>query len=194
MVGLDGIVTEVASLFGEMSDEESFHDFGEGELIVTLIQTLMGLSLKLQYGGRRRRSTVDSPAEKSSTQKQGRTFDVDNPNELDVFLNFIDNHLWVLMVDERNRNTEQKLGDRFSSLRYYQLFWTTDDFFGNHGIKRTMSKNWYEELVCYIHFNDSSKDSATTIACIKLDRFFIISSISMRLTLSPQRTFVQMKV
>ena len=32
MVGLSGIVTEVASLFGEMSDEESFHDFGEGEL------------------------------------------------------------------------------------------------------------------------------------------------------------------
>ena len=26
------------------------------------------------------------------------------------------------------------------------LFWSTDDFFGNHGIKRTMSKNRYEEL------------------------------------------------
>ena len=40
----------------------------------------------------------------------------------------------------------------------YALFWSTADFSGNHGMKTTMSKNRYEELVCYIHFNDSSKE------------------------------------
>ena len=36
------------------------------------------------------------------------------------------------------------------------LYWSSDDFFGNQGIKKVMTKNRFEEITCYLHFNDSS--------------------------------------
>ena len=57
----------------------------------------------------------------------------------------------------------------------YALFWSTDDFFGNHGIKRTMPKNRYEELVSYPHFNDSSQEPARGDA--NYDRLYKVTPI-----------------
>ena len=192
MAACASIDPEVASLFGETSDEESFDGFGEGELDSESDIDFDGLQPEEDEPSY---NTEDEDEEAQWTAQltrvrvprfnaeTGITFDVDNPNELDVFLNFIDNHLWDLMVEESNRNAKEKLGDRFSSFRRitreelkafiginiimginrlpnYALFWSTDDFFGNHGIKRTMPKNRYEELVSYLHFNDSSQGPA----------------------------------
>ena len=33
-------------------------------------------------------------------------------------------------------------------------------FFGNQGIKKVMTKNRFEEITCYLHFNDSSVEPA----------------------------------
>ena len=108
---------------------------------------------------------------------------LNNPNELDVFLSFIGDDLWDKMVAESNRYAHQQLGDRFANFRVitraelkaftginiimgivrlpnYALYWSNDEFFGNQGIKRVMTKNRFEELSCYLHFSDSSKEPA----------------------------------
>jgi hypothetical protein len=41
------------------------------------------------------------------------------------------------------------------SLPSLASYWSTDDFFGNTGIKKVMTKNRFEEITCFIHFNDS---------------------------------------
>ena len=40
------------------------------------------------------------------------------------------------------------------------LYWSSDDYFGNQGIKKVMSKNRFEEIGSYLHFNDSSVEPA----------------------------------
>ena len=40
----------------------------------------------------------------------------------------------------------------------YALFWSDDVYIGNQGIEAT--KNKFEELSCYLHFSDSSKEPA----------------------------------
>ena len=45
----------------------------------------------------------------------GPNIALDNPSELDVFLNFLGDGLWDRVVEESNRYTQQKLGDRFAS-------------------------------------------------------------------------------
>ena len=40
------------------------------------------------------------------------------------------------------------------------LYWSSDDYFGNQGIKKVMSKNRFEEIGCYLHFIDSSVEPA----------------------------------
>ena len=122
MAACAGIDPENASLFGETSDGESFDGFGEGELDSESdidFDRLQPEEDEPSY------STEDEEAQWTAqltrvqvprfNAETGITFDVDNPNELDVFLNFIDKHLWDLMVEESNRNAEEKLGDRFSS-------------------------------------------------------------------------------
>ena len=221
-----GIDPEVPSLFGETSDGESFDGFGEGELDSESdidFDRLQPEEDEPSYNTEDEDEEAQWTAQLTRVQvprfnaETGITFDVDNPNELDVFLNFIDNHLWDLMVEESNRNAEEKLGDRFPSftrkelkafiginvimginrLPNYTLCWSTDDFLGNHGIKRTMPKNRYEELVSYLHFNDTSQEPARGDAnydrLYKVRPVLIISQTSVRLTLSPLRTFLLMK-
>ena len=126
MAACAGIDPEVASLFRETSDEESFDGFREGDLGCDSDIDLDGLQPEEEEPSC---NTEDKDEEAQWTAQltrvrvpgfnaeTGVTFDVNNPNELDVFLNFIDNHLWDLMAEESNRNAEQKLGDRFSSFR-----------------------------------------------------------------------------
>ena len=49
---------------------------------------------------------------------------------------------------------------RINRLPNYALFWSNHDFFGNQGIKRVMTKNRFEEISQYLHFNDSTKEPA----------------------------------
>ena len=126
MAACAGIDPEVSSLFGETSDEESFDGFGEGDLDSDSDIDLDGLQPEEEEPSY---NTKDEDEEAQWTAQltrvrvprfnaeTGITFDLNNPNELDVFLNFTDNHLWDLMVEESNRNAERKLGDRFSSFR-----------------------------------------------------------------------------
>ena len=106
--------------------------------------------------------------------------------------------MWNIIVEESNRYAQQRLGDRFANFRRitreelkaffginiimgivrlpnYALFWSNDDFFGNQGIKRTMTKNRYEELSCYLHFSDSTKEPAR--GAVNYDRLFKVRTV-----------------
>ena len=43
---------------------------------------------------------------------------LDNPSELDVFLNFLGDDLWDKVVEESNRYVQQKLGDGFANFHH----------------------------------------------------------------------------
>lgn len=47
-----------------------------------------------------------------------------------------------------------------NSLPQLALYWSSDDYFGNQGIKKVMAKNRYEEISCYLYFSDSSVEPA----------------------------------
>ncbi|KAK3701244.1 hypothetical protein QZH41_003196 [Actinostola sp. cb2023] len=38
------------------------------------------------------------------------------------------------------------------------MYWSNDSFIGNDGIKAVMTKNRFEELSQYLHFNDSTQE------------------------------------
>ena len=117
------------------------------------------------------------------TAATGLTFNLpDNPNPLDYFVEFVDDNLWDLIVLETNRYARQKLStspERLADfvpvtraeikafmginiimgivkLSKVSLYWSSDYYFGNHGIKKVMSRNRFEEIHRYLHFNDSS--------------------------------------
>ena len=55
------------------------------------------------------------------------------------------------------------------------LYWSSDDFLGNQGIKRVMTKNTFEEITCYLHFNDSRIEPARgTPGFIRLDQYLTL--------------------
>ena len=126
MAACAGINAKVASLLGDTSDEESFDGFGEGDLDSDSDIDLDGLQPEEEpsYNAKDEDKVPQWTAQLARVRvprfntETGINSDVNNPNELDVFLNFIDNHLWDLMVEESNRNIEQKLGDQFSSFRH----------------------------------------------------------------------------
>lgn len=131
----------------------------------------------------------------------GLSFVLDTPNELTFFLAFIGDDLWDLMVAETNRYAHQKLANNPERLARYRevsraelkafiainiimgivklptlvLYWSTDDFFANHGIKKTMAKSRFEEIRCYLHFGDSSREPARGDA--NYDRLFKVRSV-----------------
>lgn len=109
-----------------------------------------------------------------------------NPNPLDYFVEFISDELWNLIVEETNRYAHQKLCDLPERLAKFvpvtlaemkafvginiimginvlpnpALYWSSDGFFGNQGIKKVMPKNRFQEISCYLHFNDSTCEPA----------------------------------
>ena len=93
---------------------------------------------------------------------------------------------------------QQKVGDKFVNFRRitreelkvfigvnmimgiqtmpnYALFWSDDIYIGNQGINATMTKNRFEELSCYLHFSDSSKEPARCDA--NYDRLFKVRAV-----------------
>ena len=57
----------------------------------------------------------------------------------------------------------------------YALFWSNDDFFGNQGIKRVMTKNRFEEISQYLHFNDSTMEPAR--GAVNFNRLFKVRTV-----------------
>ena len=93
---------------------------------------------------------------------------------------------------------QQKVGDKFVNFRRitreelkvfigvnmimgiqtmpnYALFWSDDIYIGNQGINATMTKNRFEELSCYLHLSDSSKEPARCNA--NYDRLFKVRAV-----------------
>ena len=117
----------------------------------------------------------------------GITFNLPElPNPLDFFVEFVGDDLWDFIVEETNRYARQKLANSPERLANFisvtreelkafigihiimginllpslALYWSSDDFFCNHGIKNVMSRNRFQEISCYLHFNDSSREPA----------------------------------
>ena len=110
----------------------------------------------------------------------------ENPREIDFVSAFIDDDLWDLIVLETNRYAQQKLANSPARLANYvpvtrpelkafigvniimgmvklpsiALYWSSNEFFGNPGIMKIMSKNRFEEISQYLHFSDSSVEPA----------------------------------
>ncbi|XP_022805006.1 piggyBac transposable element-derived protein 4-like [Stylophora pistillata] len=108
------------------------------------------------------------------------------PKPLDYFVEFVDDDLWDLIVEETNRNAHQRLSNSPERLANFvpvtraeikaffgvnivtgihsfpqlALYWSSDEYFGNQGIKKVMSKNRFEEISCYLNFSDSSVEPA----------------------------------
>ena len=126
---------------------------------------------------------------------------LDNPNQLDFFLAFVGDDLLDFMVEETNRYAHQKLSafpDRLANFRAVTcaelkafiainiimgivrlpnlaLYWSCDEFFGNQGIKKTMTKNRFEEISKYLHFSDSTNEPARGAA--NYDRLYKVRSV-----------------
>ena len=109
-----------------------------------------------------------------------------NPNPLDYFAEFLTDELWDFIVKETNRYAHQKLCDLPQRLAKFvpvtsaemkafvginvimginvlpslALYWSSDSFFGNQGIKKVMPKNRFQEISSYLHFNDSAREPA----------------------------------
>ena len=109
-----------------------------------------------------------------------------DPQPVDFFLAFVGDDLFNKIVTETNLYARQTLAGSPERLAKFQpvtlaemkafiavniimgiarlpslaLYWSSDDFFGNAGIKKTMAKNRFGELSRFLHFNDSSLEVA----------------------------------
>lgn len=109
-----------------------------------------------------------------------------NCKEIDVFSVLFTDQMLEEIVRESNLYACQKLGiERFKKFSEITLpefkaflgiciimgintlpktadYWSSDPFLGNEGIKRTMTKNRFEELSRFLHFNDSEQEPLRT--------------------------------
>ena len=122
------------------------------------------------------------------------------------------------MVDETNRYAHQNLSafpDRLANfcavtcaelkafiainiimgmarLPNLALYWSCDEFFGNQGIKKTMTKNRFEEIgICtlVIQLMNPLEVLRIMIAFIQLDLYLIMSGVNAKGISSPLRIF-----
>lgn len=110
----------------------------------------------------------------------------DNPKPVDFFLAFMGDDLLNKLVTETNLYARQKLADfparlaNFHPVTLVELkaflavniimgmvrlptidsYWSSDDFFGNVGIKKVMPRNRFREISSFLHFNDSTQEVA----------------------------------
>ena len=109
-----------------------------------------------------------------------------NPKLEDFFLAFMGDELLNTLVKESNLYARQKLADFPARLANFQpvmlaelkafiavniimgmvrlptvdLYWSSDDFFGNLGIKKVTPWNTFREISSFLHFNDSTQEVA----------------------------------
>ncbi|KAK3735838.1 hypothetical protein QZH41_007478 [Actinostola sp. cb2023] len=126
----------------------------------------------------------------------GKTFQLQHDaKEIDVFSILFNNEILLKIVAETNRYARQKLSENalrlsnwkdttaveiraylgvciimgLNSLPCIADYWSSDPFLGNEGIKQVMTKNRFEELSRFLHFNDSSvepKRGADNFDCL----------------------------
>ena len=110
----------------------------------------------------------------------------DNPTPVDFFVAFVGEDLLNQIVQETNLYARQKLADSPARLANFRpvtvhelkaflgvniimginrlptldLYWSTDVYFGNQGIKKVMPKNRFKELSSFLHFNDATREVA----------------------------------
>ena len=105
----------------------------------------------------------------------------DNPTPLDFFLAFLGDDLLEQIVNETNLHARQKLADsparlaKFKPLMLAEIkayiainiimgmvglpsvnsYWSSDEYFGNVGIKKVMPRKRFQEVSNFLHFHDS---------------------------------------
>ena len=110
----------------------------------------------------------------------------DNPTLFNFFSAFVGDDLLEQIVNETNLYARQKFADSPARLAKFQpvtlgeikafiginiimgmvrqpslnSYWSSDDFFGNVGIKKVMPRNRFQEINNFLHFNDSSREVA----------------------------------
>ena len=62
--------------------------------------------------------------------------------------------------------------NRLSSL---DLYWSTDLYFGNQGIKKVMPKNRFKKLSSFLHFNDATREVTRGNPCY--DRLYKVRPV-----------------
>ena len=67
------------------------------------------------------------------------------------------------------------------------LYWSSNDFFGNRGIMKIMTKNRYEEISQYLHFSDSSVEPASGTP--GFDRLYKVRGVFDRIRQKCQTNF-----
>ena len=67
------------------------------------------------------------------------------------------------------------------------LYWSTDEFFAKQGIKKTIIKNRFEEISCYLYFSNSSKEP--TCGDANYNRLYKVRSIPDYVRLKCQGNF-----
>lgn len=115
------------------------------------------------------------------TSPAGITFEIGNEaREIDIFKLFFNDEILNVIVRETNRYARQKLVgealDKWQDVTLDEVkvflgvsvamglnplpstadYWSSDPFLGNEGIQKVMTKNRFEHLSRFFHFNDSS--------------------------------------
>ena len=115
------------------------------------------------------------------TSPVGITFELGNEaREIDVFKMFFNDEVLNVIVRETNRYARQKLAGQaldkwqdvtlveiraflgvcvvmgVNPLPYTADYWSSDPFLGKEGIQKVMTKNRFENISRFFHFNDSS--------------------------------------
>ena len=115
------------------------------------------------------------------TSPVGITFELGNEaREIDVFKMFFNDEILNVIVRETNRYAQQKLAgqalDKWQDVTLVEIkaflglcvvmgvsllpctadYWSSDPFLGNEGIQKEMTKNRFENISRFFHFNDSS--------------------------------------
>lgn len=115
------------------------------------------------------------------TSPVGITFEIGNEaRELDVFKKLFNDEILNVIVRETNRYARQKLAgdalDKWQDVTLDEIkaflgvsvvmglnilpsisdYWSSNQFLGNEGIQKVMTKNRYENISRFFHFSDSS--------------------------------------
>lgn len=117
------------------------------------------------------------------TSPVGITFELGNEaREVDVFKMLFDDDIVNVIVTETNRYARQKLSgealDKWQDVTLSEIkaflgvsivmginylpstadYWSSDPFLGNMGIQKVMTKNRFEDISRFFHFNDSATE------------------------------------
>ena len=65
-----------------------------------------------------------------------------------------------------------------NSLPRIAMYWSSDQFIGNTGIQNVMTKNWFEAIIQFLHFSDSTREPQRAAA--NYDRLFKVRVLLSR--------------